>query len=203
MRCLFHCNTGTLTKQNFIMFCNVISLKHIVGTYVGGTTLVCNAKNILGVFHGISFHRIPSWLGLWKVDNMWPSFKRDKFCSTFPKYWPANANWRQVHFAFVLYSGNNFYFEENIFFGFNNIFLLKTYVITHPAKTYLPSSILKCFNQVYESNKRKTFIWTNTKLCRTQTSFDSFNCIYNEKAHMLNIFYSLKTINFLKIKRLF
>ena len=40
-----------------------------------------------------------------------------------------------------------------------------------------------------------------TKLCRTQTSLDSFNCMYNKKAHMLNICYRLKTINFLKTKR--
>ena len=50
-------------------------------------------------------------------------------------------------------------------------------------------------------NERKTFLWTNTKLCRTQTSFDSFSCMYNKKALMLNIYYSLKTINSLKIKK--
>ena len=87
-------------------------------------------------------------------------------------------------------------FSASIIFSSKDI-----YVITHTAKTHLPCSILKCFNQVYESNERKTFLLTNTKLCRTQTSFDSLNCIYNKKAHMLNIFYSLKTINVLKIKR--
>ena len=35
---------------------------------------------------------------------------------------------------------------------------------------------------------------------RTQISLNSFNRMYNKKAHMLNIFYSLKTINFFKIK---
>ena len=44
-------------------------------------------------------------------------------------------------------------------------------------------------------------LWTNTKLCRAQTSFDSFNSMYKKKAHMLNIYYSLKTTIFLKIKR--
>ena len=60
---------------------------------------------------------------------------------------------------FLLHSYNNFYFEENDFFGFNCIFLLKTYVITHTplktyvithtAKTHLPCYTLKCFNQIY------------------------------------------------------
>ena len=35
----------------------------------------------------------------------------------------------------------------------------------------------------------------------TQTSPDSFNCMYNKKALMLNIYYSLKTMNSLKIKK--
>ena len=51
------------------------------------------------------------------------------------------------------------------------------------------------------TNERKIFLGTNRKLCWTQTSLDSFNCMYNKKVHMLNIYYSLKTINFLKIKR--
>ena len=51
------------------------------------------------------------------------------------------------------------------------------------------------------SNQRKTFLWTNRKLCRTQTSLDSFKCMHNKKAHMLNIYCRLKSINFLKIKR--
>ena len=45
------------------------------------------------------------------------------------------------------------------------------------------------------------FLWTNTKLSRTQTSLDSLNCMYNKKAHLLNIYYSLNTINILKLKR--
>ena len=57
------------------------------------------------------------------------------------------------------------------------------------------------FHQIYKSNERKTILVTNIKLCRTQASFNSLNYIYNKKVHMLNIFYSLKTINFLKIKR--
>ena len=35
---------------------------------MGGTTPVCNAKNILGVPLGPSFHRVPHWLGLQKID---------------------------------------------------------------------------------------------------------------------------------------
>ena len=58
-----------------------------------------------------------------------------------------------------MYSYNNFYFEENDFFDFNYIFLLKIYVITHTllkayvitytAKTHLPCSIFRYFSQVY------------------------------------------------------
>ena len=84
-----------------LMFRNVISLKLVVGTYMGGATPVYNGKNILGVHLGFSFYRIPRvppWLGLWKVDNMLPSFRRDKFCSTLPKYWPAIINWRSYVF---------------------------------------------------------------------------------------------------------
>ena len=79
-----------------LMFRNVISLKLVVRTYMGGATPVYNGKNIPGVPLGFSFYRIPRvppWLGLWKVDNMQPSFRRDKFCSTLPKYWPAITNW--------------------------------------------------------------------------------------------------------------
>ena len=71
---------------------NAVSLKLVVGTYIGGATPLYNGKNILGVPLGLSFYRIPRippWLGLWKVDNMQPSFRREKFCSTLPKYWPA------------------------------------------------------------------------------------------------------------------
>ena len=35
---------------------------------MGGNTPVCNTENILGVPIGLSFHKIPPWLGLWKVD---------------------------------------------------------------------------------------------------------------------------------------
>ena len=44
-------------------------------------------------------------------------------------------------------------FSASIIFSSKDI-----YVITHTAKTHLPCSILKCFNQVYESNERKTFL---------------------------------------------
>ena len=71
---------------------------------------------------------------------------------------------------------------------------------------YFPShlketQIQKKQNQKNLINERKTFLWITTKLCRTQTSLGNFNCMYNKKAHMLKIYYSLKTINFLKIKR--
>ena len=53
-----------------LMFHDAISLKVVVGTYMGGATSVYNEKNILGVPLGLSFHRKPPWLGLWKVGNM-------------------------------------------------------------------------------------------------------------------------------------
>ena len=58
----------------------------------------------------------------------------------------------------------SFYFEENDFFSFNYIFLLKTYDIKHTAKTHLPCSILKCFNQVYECNERRTFFMNKYRI---------------------------------------
>ena len=53
-----------------MMLHNAISLKLVVGTYMGGATSVYNGKNILGVPLGLSFQRIPPWFGLWKVHNM-------------------------------------------------------------------------------------------------------------------------------------
>ena len=71
-----------------------------------------------------------------------------------------------------------FILRKIIFLAPTNFFFHKIYVITNTPKTRLSCSILKCFNQVYESNERKRFLRANAKLCRTQTSFNSFNCIY-------------------------
>ena len=52
---------------------------------MGGDTLMYNGKNILGVPLGLSVYRmprIPTWLGLWKVDNTQPINY-----STLQKYW--------------------------------------------------------------------------------------------------------------------
>ena len=43
---------------------------------------------------------------------------------------------------------------------------------------------------------RRFYEQIQTKTCSTPTSFDSLNCIFNKEAHMLNIFYFLKTITF-------
>ena len=66
-----------------MMFCNAISVKLVVGTYMGRATPGHNEKNILEVPLELSFYRIPSWVGSWKVDNMQPSFWQEKFCSKF------------------------------------------------------------------------------------------------------------------------
>ena len=152
---------------------------------MGRITPVCNAKNILGIPIGFSFHRIPPWLSLWKVDVC-------KLVSGRTNFVPPFRNIDQLLKIGIKYVFLYFLFWRKWFFWLQLYFLLKTYVITHTTKTYLPCSILKCFNQVYESNEKKTFSWTNTKLCRTQTSFHSLNCIYNMKAQMLNIFYRKK-----------
>ena len=66
-----------------MMFCNAISVKLVVGTYMGRATPGHNEKNILEVPLELSFYRIPSWVGSWKVDNIQPSFWQEKFCSKF------------------------------------------------------------------------------------------------------------------------
>ena len=78
---------------------------------------------------------------------------------------------------------------------FNSVFLV-SHLISKKHRSPTPHPPSKKIE--YET---KTFLWTYTKLCRAQISLDSFNCMCNKKAHMLNIYYSLKTINFLKIKR--
>ena len=44
-------------------FCNAISVKLVVGTYMGRTTPGHSEKNILEAPLELSFYRIPSWVG--------------------------------------------------------------------------------------------------------------------------------------------
>ena len=123
-------------KTNPSCSVNAISLKHIVGTYMGGNTPVCNTENILGVPIGLSFHKIPPWLGLWKVDvcklvsdgtNFVPPFRNiDQLLQIDVKYvFDSYCILIWILFLFDSY----FYFDE--LFGFNYIFIRKTYVVTN------------------------------------------------------------------------
>ena len=145
---------------------------------MGGTTPVCNAKNI-GVSIGLSFHRIPHWLGLWKVDVCNLVSDGTNFV---PPFWNIDQLLQiGVKYVFDSYCIliTIFILKKNISLASTIFFFLKTYVITHTAKTHLSCSILQCFNQVYKTNERKMLLWANTKLRRTQISIDSFLCIYS------------------------
>ena len=54
---------------NVCFIVTLAPLESKTSTSMGGTTSVCNAKNILGLLLGLSFHKIPPWLGLRKVGN--------------------------------------------------------------------------------------------------------------------------------------
>ena len=57
-QCIYLIVTMTFLKSkasSTMMFCNAISLKLVVGTYMGGVTLVYNGKNILGAPLRLSF----------------------------------------------------------------------------------------------------------------------------------------------------
>ena len=57
--CLFHCNTGTLTKLSFLYIPFSISLKLVVGTCMDRATPVYNEKkNIQSIVLKLFFHRI-------------------------------------------------------------------------------------------------------------------------------------------------
>ena len=167
---------------------------------MGGTTSACNAKNILGLLIGLSFHKIPPWLGLRKVGNTIYNLVSDG-----TKFVPPFRNIDQPLQIDVKYVLDSYciliiiFILKKMIFSASTIFFFLRHVLTHRSKTYLRCSILKCFNQVYESNERKTFLWTNAKLCRIE--FVSFNCTYIKKTHILSIFYSLKAIILFKIKR--
>ena len=167
---------------------------------MGGTTSACNAKNILGLLIGLSFHKIPPWLGLRKVGNTIYNLVSDG-----TKFVPPFRNIDQPLQIDVKYVLDSYciliiiFILKKMIFSASTISFFLRHVLTHRSKTYLRCSILKCFNQVYESNERKTFLWTNAKLCRIE--FVSFNCTYIKKTHILSIFYSLKAIILFKIKR--
>ena len=167
---------------------------------MGGTISACNAKNILR----LSFHKIPPWLGLRKVGNRIYNVVSDG-----TKFVPPFRNIDQPLQIDVKYDVKYvcdsyciliiIFILKKMIFSASTIFFFLRHVLTHRSKTHLHCSILKCFSQVYESNERRTFLWTNAKLCGIE--FVCFNCTYIKKTHILSIFYSLKATILFKIKR--
>ena len=125
---------------------------------MGGTTSACNAKNILGLLIGLSFHKIPPWLGLRKVGNTIYNVVSDgtKFVPPF-----RNIDQQILQIKYVLDSYCILiiiFILKKMIFSASTIFFFLRHVLTHRSKTHLHCSILKCFSQVYESNERKTFL---------------------------------------------
>ena len=126
---------------------------------MGGTTSACNAKNILG----LSFHKIPPWLGLRKVGNRIYNVVSDG-----TKFVPPFRNIDQPLQIDVKYDVKYvcdsyciliiIFILKKMIFSASTIFFFLRHVLTHRSKTHLHCSILKCFSQVYESNERKTFL---------------------------------------------
>ena len=96
-QCIYLIVTMTFLKSkasSTMMFCNAISLKLVVGTYMGGVTLVYNGKkhprsSPQTFLYLVSKYLLDSISEKSTICNL----ISNKYSSIIPKYWPAITNW--------------------------------------------------------------------------------------------------------------
>ena len=165
------------SKASFtLMFCNAISLKLVVGTYMGGTTQAYSGKIIVGVPLGLS--QITSLTQSMKSEQYVPSVRWDKSCSTLSKYWPAVYKYViQIDVKYVLDSYCSlitifilkkvifsFTFMENIkniYYSLKiiNLLKIKRVILKHGVPTGIPwrNADLKCTTCIKITQTKTTY----------------------------------------------